>query len=498
MENVLLGVLYIFMLSKGLYGDHCHAKLICVLGIICLVLQALKLRLPKAIRKYVRNEADILPFYGCVLFPTILFIDDFEFSHVHLTVLISIATVLTLTVMCKMRLVLKLPLCLLIVITFVVCLNKCKFYVLPKYTDEWRVISVSLLAFILYAFFFIQMITCLESFSVGECVLLCQMITSLCLFHSSNMTQKTIDLMDISLFISKTGLFLIFFSMFCFKFCRSSLSRTMVFYSIVIFVILLLAVTYTQWLVQCMIYGMNFLVSNYPRRLYLLFVWIAVLCGCIAYVVIRSKKGKATTAERKLFHVFILLVYIPGITYDVPLLFLCSIFACVALVLVAVIQTFQIEPAGECLQMHLDMFRGKQDTGKLVLTPLYLLIGMTFPLWMSCIKQPQLLADPTSLPPIASYSGIISVGIGDAVASIVGSRYGTLKFPKRRKTVEGTLASILAQVLFVYALSLSGCIDNGSVNIIVSIIAAAFLEAYTNEIDNFVVPVVMYFLLDVM
>ena len=50
---------------------------------------------------------------------------------------------------------------------------------------------------------------------------------------------------------------------------------------------------------------------------------------------------------------------------------------------------------------------------------------------------------------LAQLSGIISVGVGDSAASIVGSKIGTLKWPGSKRTLEGSIAGLMAQFLFV-------------------------------------------------
>jgi dolichol kinase len=50
---------------------------------------------------------------------------------------------------------------------------------------------------------------------------------------------------------------------------------------------------------------------------------------------------------------------------------------------------------------------------------------------------------------LAQLSGIISVGVGDSAASIVGSKIGTLKWPGSKRTLEGSIAGLIAQFLFV-------------------------------------------------
>ena len=53
---------------------------------------------------------------------------------------------------------------------------------------------------------------------------------------------------------------------------------------------------------------------------------------------------------------------------------------------------------------------------------------------------------------LAQLSGIISVGIGDSAASIVGSKIGIHKWPGKKRTLEGSLAGLTAQFLFVICL----------------------------------------------
>ncbi len=53
---------------------------------------------------------------------------------------------------------------------------------------------------------------------------------------------------------------------------------------------------------------------------------------------------------------------------------------------------------------------------------------------------------------LAQLSGIISVGIGDSAASIVGSKIGIRKWPGTKRTLEGSLAGLIAQFIFISCL----------------------------------------------
>lgn len=63
----------------------------------------------------------------------------------------------------------------------------------------------------------------------------------------------------------------------------------------------------------------------------------------------------------------------------------------------------------------------------------------------------------------ASLSGILSLGFGDAAASLVGKRFGRCHWPGTKKTVEGTLAFIIAvfmsSSLIIYGSALIGVDD---------------------------------------
>lgn len=64
---------------------------------------------------------------------------------------------------------------------------------------------------------------------------------------------------------------------------------------------------------------------------------------------------------------------------------------------------------------------------------------------------------------MASLSGILSLGFGDAAASLIGKRFGQWYWPGTKKTVEGTLAFIVAvffsSLLIIYSAALLGVDD---------------------------------------
>ena len=70
-----------------------------------------------------------------------------------------------------------------------------------------------------------------------------------------------------------------------------------------------------------------------------------------------------------------------------------------------------------------------RDNGKLVLTPIYLVFGLSAPIWFDLMRFGEIK--------LSSFAGLASVGIGDSFASIVGKKYGRSRIFRDGKSVEG-------------------------------------------------------------
>ncbi|XP_038637472.1 dolichol kinase [Scyliorhinus canicula] len=248
---------------------------------------------------------------------------------------------------------------------------------------------------------------------------------------------------------------------------------------------------------------LNFLTST-RTRMYLLSYWVT-LAFLAALIVFHqnckqssgSKEYKASTAMRKSFHIVIVATYIPGLIYDRPLLYVAAVVCFAAFVVLEYIRHFRIKPLGMMLSPMLATFLDERDSGPLILTHIYLLLGLTLPVWLF----PGVFA-PLSVFPgevaLAPYAGVLAVGIGDAMASVIGSTVGEVRWPGTKKTFEGTATSIFAQII---AVALILIFDktvslNGSYTWIVgSIVIVSLLETYTNQIDNLLLPLYLFLML---
>lgn len=70
------------------------------------------------------------------------------------------------------------------------------------------------------------------------------------------------------------------------------------------------------------------------------------------------------------------------------------------------------------------------------------------PMWL--YPTPCDVTDSATFNLLPLLSGMLSIGIGDTFASVFGTWIGKHKWPGTKKTVEGTLGSMISQVSLVY------------------------------------------------
>ncbi|XP_077050494.1 dolichol kinase [Siphateles boraxobius] len=248
---------------------------------------------------------------------------------------------------------------------------------------------------------------------------------------------------------------------------------------------------------------MHFITES-STRLWLIGFWASLLLLAIAVVMHQnshrsggSKKHQASTTVRKYFHLLTVLTFAPGLALDRPLLHLSAVACLSALLFLEFVRYFRIRPFGPPLRCLLTLFLDERDSGPLILTHIYLLLGVALPIWLSpgtCTPKGGLGGAGGLVP----YAGVLAVGVGDTVASIFGSSVGEIRWPGTKKTFEGTATSVFAQIIavVVFLIADSSINLNASYSWVVgSITMVAMLEAYTSQIDNLLLPLYLYILL---
>jgi len=213
----------------------------------------------------------------------------------------------------------------------------------------------------------------------------------------------------------------------------------------------------------------------------LLLLWC--VCTLLAlHIVAQQDSGATTTITRKYFHFLVVVVFTSGVMVNRSLLYLASIVGLSVMILLEHMRYAKIQPVANIISAAFKTFQDKNDRGDLILTNIYLLVGVSLPLWLT--------PDLEKADPLLLLSGVLSIGIGDSFASIFGSKFGRTIIPQTQKSVEGMMASILAQLVFVKALNMEL-----NLVLVAGICAVSIVETLTTQVDNLVLPFVMYIVL---
>ncbi|XP_069138047.1 dolichol kinase-like [Argopecten irradians] len=236
---------------------------------------------------------------------------------------------------------------------------------------------------------------------------------------------------------------------------------------------------------------LNFILKNSVRTK-LLISWTVLIGLSVVIVYVRnaSAAGGRVSNQRKLFHLVMIAVYVPGLVMDPSFLWTSSVIALGVMVILEVIRLDSVWPLGVILKKNYRVFVDSQDQGEIILTPLYLLLGLFLPLWI----VPRDNLDSTDL---RLYAGVLSLGVGDTMASVGGTYLGRHQWPGSKKTIVGTCFAIISQLVALYGLSKLG-VAVLFWQSIQAVFLTSLLEALTSQIDNLVLPLYMFCLLSIL
>ncbi|XP_001368167.3 dolichol kinase [Monodelphis domestica] len=326
--------------------------------------------------------------------------------------------------------------------------------------------------------------------------------------RSLNVIQGRGDPVDFFLLVVVVGMVImgIFFSMF-FAFMDSGTWTSSLFFHLMTGVLGLGVIM--PWLYHLirenpLLWLFQFLFQT-DTRIYLLIYWSLLAASACIVVMYQnakrlsseSKKHQASTVTRKYFHFIIVATYVPGLIYDRLLLYVAAVVCLAVFIILEYIRLFRIKPLGQTLRNLLSLFLDERDSGPLILTHIYLLLGMSLPLWLfprPCAPKGSL----GSVGALVPYAGVLAVGVGDTIASIFGSTVGEIHWPGTVKTFEGTMSSIFAQIISVALILIFDSkvdLNSSYAWILGSITIISLLEAYTTQIDNLMLPLYLQILL---
>ncbi|EJD49062.1 hypothetical protein AURDEDRAFT_85412 [Auricularia subglabra TFB-10046 SS5] len=187
-------------------------------------------------------------------------------------------------------------------------------------------------------------------------------------------------------------------------------------------------------------------------------------------------------ARRKFFHALAVVMFVPGIAFDPAFTHLSFSAAFSLFTFAEYVRYFALYPFGAAVHVFLNEFLDHKDSGTAILSHFYLLTGCAVTLWLEGSSR------------ILEFTGVLALGVGDAMASIVGKRLGRRRWSAASgKTVEGTAAFVLSVVACAVGLRAFGLVEKFSVWRYTCVgIAGGLLEALSVQNDNLTLPLYMW------
>ncbi|GLB40520.1 putative dolichol kinase [Lyophyllum shimeji] len=190
-------------------------------------------------------------------------------------------------------------------------------------------------------------------------------------------------------------------------------------------------------------------------------------------------------ARRKFFHALAVVMFIPGVAVDPAFTHLSFSAAFALFTFTEYVRYFAIYPFGATIHLFMNEFLDHRDRGTAIVSHFYLLTGCAGSVW---------LEGPTQL---LQFTGILTLGVGDAMASIVGKRIGFHRWsPTTSKTLEGSIAFTVTIVASAWLLRLFGLAEPFSTLRYAAVVAlSSTLEALSDQNDNLTLPLFMWSML---
>ncbi|KAJ6691514.1 hypothetical protein OIU79_013525 [Salix purpurea] len=227
-----------------------------------------------------------------------------------------------------------------------------------------------------------------------------------------------------------------------------------------------------------LLWVVRFVFMEPVKRLSLCLYWVCVIYLSVLRFYNISKNSKTERILlRKYYHLMAVLMFLPAVILQPKFLDLAFGAALAVFLTLEIIRVWRIWPLGQLVHEFMNAFTDHRDSDLLIVSHFSLLLGCALPIWMSSGYNDR---------PLAPFAGILSLGIGDTMASMVGHKYGVLRWSKTgKKTIEGTAAGI--------ASVLAAC--SHWISLLLAVTVSGLLEAYTAQLDNAFIPLVFYSLL---
>lgn len=188
-----------------------------------------------------------------------------------------------------------------------------------------------------------------------------------------------------------------------------------------------------------------------PARLLFCVYWVVMIAAVVVATPRLLAGGVPQIMVRKAFHIVATAMFLPVTALDAEFQAVAYAVATLALVLLELARWGRWPLVGPLLERYMRQFADHRDDDVL-LTHLYLLLGCAIPLWATPVLQADAWASAGFVPDGAlrmlPFAGVLTLGLGDAAAALVGHPCGRRRWPGlEKKSFEGSLASWVAMTL---------------------------------------------------
>lgn len=234
-------------------------------------------------------------------------------------------------------------------------------------------------------------------------------------------------------------------------------------------------------------------IMNDPQKLQLVQIW-AIVSGITIPTVFYFADKMSLNIRRKVWHLFIIvmLTYTPIILFEeIEFTMITLLGTLIVFLIIELLRFTQMTFIGKYLFNKLLKFQDFKDLkGPLNVSYIYLLAGVTFPIVYDYMLHHEQVS-------IVRYMGIISLGVGDTCASIIGRKWGTFKWKGSDTSLQGSAAFVVSTLIAIYVVDyvFTGReeyipIQNWE-NVLVSVLTNGILEGVASINDNLLIPILL-------
>ncbi|KAE8672541.1 auxin-induced protein 6B-like [Hibiscus syriacus] len=172
-----------------------------------------------------------------------------------------------------------------------------------------------------------------------------------------------------------------------------------------------------------------------------------------------------------------------GLEYHPQFLDLAFGAALAVFLVLEIIRVWRIWPLGHPVHQFMSAFTDHRDSDLIIVSHFSLLLGCALPIWMSSGFSDR---------PLTPFTGILTIGIGETMASMVGHKYGVLRWSKTGSTSTGIASVLAACLVLVPLLASTGYIlTQHWLPVLIAVTTSGLLEAYATQLDNAFIPLIL-------